>query len=237
MSAAFATMSRFLTFRASREELQNLSWSHLAVGFFFVWLAGVARNWDNPKAEFLQHLGVGSLVYVFALATLMTLILAPFFRERDWTVYRRALTVICLTAPPALFYAIPVEMWMSASAARTANYSLLAIVATWRVALWMFYLRRGASFSWPRVLACTLLALSVIVGIVGLFGVLANVGDIMGGVRNPVQAQSERVASALFGIAFFSFLPLLIFYMTLATKAAQERRNLESREILEQIED
>lgn len=222
MSAALATLGRFLTFRASRDELQNLNWSHLIVGFLFVWLAGVGRNWDNAKAGVWQHLGIGSLVYVFALAALMAVIIAPFFNATDWRVYRRALTVICLTAPPALLYAIPVEMWMSEGAARTTNYFLLGFVAMWRVALWMFYLRRGAGFSWPRVLACTLLALSVIVGIFGALGLGSAVMQSMGGVRSPAQQTAENVAGLLFLIAAISFLPLLTFYGVLVRQAHSE---------------
>lgn len=223
MRTALGTMGRFLTFRAAPDELQNMNRRHFAVGFFFVWLAGIARNWDNAKAGAWQHLGVGALAYVFALAVLMTLIIAPFFGERNGSVYRRALTVICLTAPPALLYGIPVEMWMNASAARAANYSLLAFVAAWRVALWMFYLRRGARFSHSQVLACTLLALSVIIGLVGFLGLGSAVMNAMSGVRTPAQQAAENFAGILSAIAFFSFLPLLIFYFVQLTKYRRER--------------
>ena len=241
MKSALATMGRFLTFRASSAELQNLNWSHLAWGFFFVWLAGIGRSWDNAEAGLWRHLGVGSLIYVFALAALMATIIAPFFGTTDWRVYRRALTAICLTAPPALLYAIPVEAWMSASAARAANYSLLAIVALWRVALWMFYLRRGALFSWPRVLACTLLALCVIVGIFGALGLGSAVMNAMAGARSPEQQAAEdsaaRFTGALFLIAAVSFFPLLIFYTSQSFQAVRERRDAEHLEIVNGNED
>src|SRR3712207_7552248 len=47
--------------------------SDLAFGLACTWLVGVGRYWDNPRASLLQHLGVGSVVYVFALALLLWL--------------------------------------------------------------------------------------------------------------------------------------------------------------------
>lgn len=212
MKNATATMLRFLSFRASPAELASLGGPHLALGFGFVWLAGVARNWDNPDAELARHLGIGSLAYVFALAALLTIVATPFSSERDWSVYRRVLTVVCLTAPPALLYGIPIERWASADTARNANYALLAFVAAWRVALWAFYLRRGAGLKWPQVLVCTLLPLSIIVGVVGVLGLGAAIMNGMAGVRDPAREAASAVAAVLFSAASLSFLPLLIAY-------------------------
>ncbi len=50
--------------------------------------------------------------------------------------------VVCLTAPPALLYAIPVERFFDAATARNINTGFLAFVAAWRVALLAFYLMR-----------------------------------------------------------------------------------------------
>jgi|GEM_PF-4987218 len=50
-----------------------------------------------------------------------------------WPAY---LAFVTLTAPPALLYAIPVERFMTPSAASVTNAWFLAVVAAWRVGLW-----------------------------------------------------------------------------------------------------
>ena len=50
-----------------------------------------------------------------------------------WPAY---LAFVTLTAPPALLYAIPVERFMTPSAASVTNVWFLAVVAAWRVGLW-----------------------------------------------------------------------------------------------------
>jgi len=62
--ASFQTALRLLFFRASQSELIQLGWRHLAIGVICTWLVGVGRYWDNPRAGLLQHLGVGSVIYI-----------------------------------------------------------------------------------------------------------------------------------------------------------------------------
>ena len=62
------TTGRILTFRRVAPDLKRLGSLYLTVGLGFTWLAGIGRYWDNPRAEWWQHLGFGSVIYVFALA-------------------------------------------------------------------------------------------------------------------------------------------------------------------------
>jgi hypothetical protein len=53
------TTFRILTFRASRQELEDLDRRHLCFGLARTWIVGIGRWWDDPGARLLQHLGLG----------------------------------------------------------------------------------------------------------------------------------------------------------------------------------
>src|SRR5262245_31187910 len=101
------TTLRLLTFRATRQELLELDNRHLVFGLVCTLFVGMGRYWDNPKAELVQRLGVGSIVYVFALGALLWVFLSP-LRLSDFS-YKRLVTFLTLVSPPAALYAIPVE--------------------------------------------------------------------------------------------------------------------------------
>src|SRR5688572_1950911 len=125
---AFVTMFRLLFFRASPAELEKIAWRHFAIGLLCTWLVGMGRYWDNPRVGLPQHLGVGSVIYIFVLSLFLWLVIWP-LRPRNWT-YFRVLTFISLVSPPAVLYAIPVEKFADLQFANTINAWLLAIVAT-----------------------------------------------------------------------------------------------------------
>ena len=77
MFSELTSAFRILTFRASGEELHSLNHRHLALGLLFTWMVGMGRWWEDPQAGLLQHLGIGSLIYVFALSAFLWLILWP----------------------------------------------------------------------------------------------------------------------------------------------------------------
>jgi hypothetical protein len=137
MTASLRVIARdqldFLALRPIKPDLKNDYARYLAWGLSATWLAGMGRYWDNPKAALWQKAGLGSLAYVFVMAALIWLIAAP-LRPRGWS-YRTVLLFVTLTSPPAILYAIPVEMFMSFSAAAAANAVFLLVVATWRVVL------------------------------------------------------------------------------------------------------
>ena len=82
MRDLLTTQLRVLTFRISREELLKLNRRHLAWGLAWTWIVGIGRWWDDPGARLLQHLGLGSVIYIFVLSLKQS---RPLFDDRDFT--------------------------------------------------------------------------------------------------------------------------------------------------------
>jgi hypothetical protein len=211
---------RFLTFRPISAAVGSSWKSYLAFGLFFTWLAGVGRYWDNTRAYFWQHLGFGSVAYVFVLSLIIWALLAP-LRPKHWS-YRNVLLFITLTAPPALLYAIPVEKLMSLSDAATANVWFLALVAAWRVVLYVVFLRRTAGLSAGRVIVGTALPLTLIVVALAMLNLEHVVFDIMGGLRADQRTANDGAYGVVFLLSVLSILlapVLIISYIALAYRA------------------
>ena len=199
---------RLLTFRITREEILSFGWKHLVFGLICTWIVGIGRNWDNPEASLLQHLGVGSVIYVFILAALLAVIISPLLPQ-DWS-YFRVLTFISLVAPPAILYAIPVEKFASVEMANMINAWFLFIVSVWRVALLVFFLRRFALLNELSVIFATLLPLTLIIILVFILNFERLVLDSMGGFR---ERTSNDASDTILGIIFL--FSILIFPITL----------------------
>ncbi len=207
---------RLLTFRMTREEFLHFNRRHLAFGIACTWVAGVGRWWDDPGANLLQHLGAGSVVYIFLLSLLLWLVVWP-LKPRDWS-YRHVLTFVALTSPPAILYAVPVERFTDLGTARTLNVWFLAIVAAWRVALLFFYLVRHARLSVFSVAVAALLPVTLIVVTLTLLNLERAVFDLMGGLREGGTANdsSYGVLVALTFLSMLLFVPLAICYIFLS---------------------
>lgn len=211
----FRTSVRLLTFRLSHEEFAGLGNKHLIAGLIFTWIVGIGRWWDDPNANLLQHLGIGSVVYIFCLALVIWLLVKP-LGPANWS-YKQVLTFISLTSPPAILYAIPVERFVELETAVTLNVWFLATVALWRVVLLFFYLRRSAKLSYFAVLIVSLLPLMGIVTILTMLNMERAVFDIMGGLRTP-GTPNDGAYAVLFILTFFStllFIPALAAYFAL----------------------
>lgn len=207
-----ATALRILTFRASREELGGLHRRHLMCGLAATWIVGMGRYWDDPNAYLLQHLGLGSVVYVFALSGILWLLVAP-LGPTDWQ-YQKLLTYVTLTSPPAILYAVPVERMYELGTARSLNAWFLAIVAAWRVALLVIYLVRAARLPWYSVVVGTLLPLTVVITTLSILNLEHAVYDIMAGMRDGGTA-NDLAYSVLLALTFLSsmlVIPLLATY-------------------------
>lgn len=207
---------RLLTFRATREDFLRLGNKHLAFGVACTWVVGVGRWWDDPGANLLQHLGVGSVVYIFLLSLLLWLVAWP-LRPEGWS-YRHVLTFVSLTSPPATLYAIPVERFTSLEAARSLNVWVLAVVAAWRVGLLFFYLRRHARLPAFSIAVAALLPVTLIVVVLATLNLERAVFDVMGGLRDKGTANDGAYA-VLFTLSLLStllFIPLLISYIFLS---------------------
>lgn len=192
---------RLLTFRITREEMLDFGYKHFAFGLLCTWLVGVGRYWDNPRVGLIQHLGFGSVVYIFALALLLWLVLLP-LHPKGWS-YFRVVTFISLVSPPAILYAIPVEKFTSLETSNTINAIFLFIVATWRVALLLFYLRRAAALDWLSVIGAPLLPLALIVVTLSILNLEKVVFDFMGGRQNV--SPNDSAYKFLFGVSILSF--------------------------------
>lgn len=197
MSYVFRQSFRFLTFQSLEIEGKR-DLLHLAIaGVVFAWIAGLGRYWDHPSAHIWQYMGLGSVVYIFVLSALIWILALPLRPER-WS-YLSVLTFVGLTSPLAWLYAIPVERFVPISTAVTANVLFLAIVAMWRVALYVYFLRVIAKLSGAKVFVLTLLPLTGIIFALAALNLEHAVFEIMAGL------ETERTESEVIhdGVYFF----------------------------------
>jgi len=171
----------------------------------------MGRYWDDPGASLLQHLGLGSVIYIFALSLFIWLILLP-FKIENWR-YFTVLTFISLTSFPAIFYAIPVEKFLTIETANIINVWFLAIVALWRLVLLFVFLKRFTGLNFGNILTVTLLPICLIISVLTMLNLHRVVFNIMGGVRQTSAHDSAYlVLNILTGVSIVLALPLLIAY-------------------------
>lgn len=211
----FATTIRLLTFRLDRAGYAALGRREAALGLAFAWLAGIGRYWDHPTAGPAQKSGVGSVVYVLALAGLIWLILRPLPWNRR--PYLQVVAAVGLTAPLAWLYAIPVEKWLDVDGALRVNLWFLLIVAAWRVLLYGRFLRVGARCARVATLVIALLPLAAIVTSLAILDLERSALDLMAGIdrsepSRAVAQQTELILMDLTLTSFYAVLPLLISY-------------------------
>ncbi len=213
------TLLRLVTFRASRDEMAAFDKRHLLLGLLLVWLVGMGRTWDDPQVELLRRLGLGSLVYVFCLTFLLWMTFKPLVPQ---ATYRHVLTFICLAALPGAIYAMPVERWFDPNTARNINAWFLLIVATWRVALLVFYLYRFGQLEPYESVICTLLPLVIIMAPLTIFQVLNEIMQGMAMMRQgPPPAPAQQITQMLGLLSLLAFFPLLFSYQSLVGQAKQ----------------
>ena len=218
-------IGRVLTGRFTGDDIAATRVPHLALGLVFTWLAGIGRYWDSPRANLLQHLGLGSLAYVLVLSGFLWILLLP-LRPARWS-FLEVLTFVCAVSPPALLYAIPVERFMSMDDARRANVIFLALVATWRVALYVIFLLRYAGFRDLRFIVGTLLPLTVIV--FGLFALNLEraVFHLMAGIDPAGGTSADAAYGVLFLLTVFSvwLAPIMaVLYLVAIVQERSRRR-------------
>jgi len=228
----FNTVIKLLTFKITKEEMLQFNSKHFIVGLVGTWIVGMGRYWDDPGASLLQHLGLGSVIYIFALALFIWLILIP-FKVKDWS-YFTVLTFISLTSFPAIFYAIPVEQIWSIGTANTINVWFLAIVAAWRLALLYYFLKHFTKLSFGKILTVTLTPMVLIIASLTLLNLQRAVFEIMGGVREPTPHDGAyMVLSILTFLSMYLSIPLLIAYLASISIRRNELR--EEEKIIERM--
>lgn len=87
-------LGRLLSFRATAEDYARFGAQHLRLALLLTWLVGMGRWWDDPRANMVQKLGVGSLLYVLFLALVIYGVTLP-LRPRRWS-YVHVLTFVPL---------------------------------------------------------------------------------------------------------------------------------------------
>ncbi len=193
---------RLLTFRASVEDYERADRRDLIAGLIGCWLVGIGRYWDDRRASALQHTGIGSVIYVFVLAIVLWVIVKPIAPERF--EYRRIVTFLAMTSPPAALYAIPVERWMSLESANQVNLWFLGVVACWRVALWMHYLRRRGQLPVWLLLCVAVMPLAAIFIALLALNLHHVVFNIMGGIRDADRSSRDAAYHVLVGLSLLS---------------------------------
>ena len=221
--SVLSTAVRILTFRATREELQRLDHRHLVFGLVCTWIVGIGRYYDNERVGLMQHLGIGSIIYVLILSLFLWLLIWP-LAPKNWSFLRVA-AFVSLVSPPAILYAIPVEQLYSVEVADTWNALFLAVVSVWRVALLTFLLRRLGQLPWPKVVVATLLPLCLIVVTLAALNLERVVLEIMGGFKE--QTASDASYFFIVGLSYlaiFMLAPLLLGYIVLVVQSVSDRR-------------
>ncbi len=232
MPPELKTALRLLFFRASSDEIQGLNLRHAGLGLLFTWLVGMGRWWEDPQAGMLQHLGVGSVVYVVILAFFLWVVLWP-IAPGKWS-FINVLAFISLTSPPAILYAIPVRQGLDLASAQSVRLWMLAIVAGWRVALLIFYLRR-TGFGVGRLILAALFPLTLIVFTLTVLNLEKVVFDFMGGIREANRTVNDAAYGALITITMFScllFIPLFGTYLVLSTSGLFKKLGLRAKRIV-----
>jgi len=211
---AFSVLGRFLTLRADFELFGRFSLRHLAIGALFTWLVGIARNWDLASATPTQAWGLQSLAYIIFMALGIWVLLLPLKAGRG---YLHVLTMVSLTSVPGLIYGVPVEMFLPMEDARNTNVAFLVVVATWRVAMAVHYLKRACDLSGGGAMSVLGLPVSMIV--IGLIqsGRAGAVLEMMGGLRTVGAEADAYVDQVIFTLgliaypfAFFCFIGYLM---------------------------
>ncbi|MCY1528807.1 hypothetical protein D9M68_639260 [compost metagenome] len=205
------TIIRLLTFRLTRAEMLQFNKTHFIAGLIGTWIVGIGRYWDDSGASMLQHLGLGSVIYIFVLAAFIWIILKP-YRIKDWS-YFTILTFISLTSFPAIFYAIPVERFFSVQTANGMNVCFLAVVAVWRLRLLYYFIKHFTRLSEGNIITVTLMPICLIISILTILNLHRAVFEIMGGIRNPTPHDaSYLILMLLTGLSMALTLPLLMAY-------------------------
>jgi hypothetical protein len=217
---------KILFFRFTKVDVLAFGRKELLIGLFFTWLVGMGRYWDNPKAELLQKLGLGSIIYVFALALLIWLIVLPIRRD-SWR-YMHVLTFVTLVSPPAILYAIPVERWTTFAMAREINIWFLAVVALWRIILLFLFLKRFAGLNAFELIITALLPLTFIISSLALLNLEHVVFDIMAGISETQGTANDSAYVVVLVLTYISVItfPFLLAGYLVSIYLAYRRRKL-----------
>ncbi|MEP3888812.1 MAG: hypothetical protein ABJN69_00010 [Hellea sp.] len=223
MLASFVTAgketAKLLAFKTVKIDTQKHGWAFITLAILFAWLAGLGRYWDHPSAADWQYWGLGSVAYIFVLTTILYLVIWPLKPKRwDWVAI---LIFIGLTSPLAWLYAIPVERFLPAQTAKMLNINFLAIVALWRVILYVLFLMRYAGLRGLRLTAAIFMPLVLIIIGLSMLNLEHAIFEVMAGIeqeRSEIEDIHDRNYGTIVLLSVLSFLslPIWIFIYVLA---------------------
>ncbi len=213
---------RLLTFRRVGPIEADRRSAFLAFGLFCTWLAGIGRYWDNPRASTWQALGLGSIGYVFVLAAILWIIVAP-LRPKHWS-YWNVLLFVTLTSPLALLYAIPVERFLSLDLAASVNAWFLAVVASWRLALLFVFLHRVAGLRAIEAIIAGLLPMTAIVVALTVLNLEHVVFDLMSGISEDARSPNDAAYEIVLGLGLTSLYAAPVLFLAHLTCIILRRR-------------
>ena len=193
-----------LRFKAPSPAISQYWQHYLIFALACTWLAGIGRYWDHPNAKLWQYLGLGSVIYVFCLALIVWLLLLP-LKPKRWS-YRNVLIFIALTSPPALLYAIPVERFMTIDAAQAVNVWFLAVVASWRVALLIWFLRKIAGLTGIAILIGSMLPLVMILVALTMLNLEHAAFELMSGISPENRTPNDTAYGIVVSLSVLSIL-------------------------------
>ena len=222
MVRALRVEGRFLCFRHVEDDIPRLTSALLVVGFIAAWLAGMGRYWDNSRAAIWQHMGLGSVAFVFVFTAFIWLIMMP-LRPKAWH-YKHVLAFVAMTAPLGFIYAVPVERFFPLDTAQTINVWFLAVVSLLRISLLITYLKRSAGFSIMTGITATLLPLVVIVAALTMLNLEQVVFNIMGGVKEEDRSGNDVAYEIMVGITVLSVYAAPVFLVAYGVLIGIRRR-------------
>ncbi len=195
---------RLLVFRDVSFDIERRFTTYLAYVLVVSWLVGIGRYWDHPNAYAWQYAGLGSVAYVFVLSIFLYFVIKPIKPPR-WS-YRMVFVFVGFTSLPAVLYAIPVERFLTLDIAQKVNAWFLGIVAFWRVALYVRFLRKAAGLGKFGVFIAALLPLSVIVVTLSILNLEHVIFDLMAGIRDQDQSQNDVAYMVVFFLSVFAYM-------------------------------
>lgn len=212
---AWAALGRTLTFRLRRSDIERFDWRCLLLGMLLVWLVGAGRSWDALEAGLFDRLGLASLIYAPCLAGLLWAVARPIASRPP--NYFQTLTFVAMTAPPAIVYAIPFQLWTATERAVELNAWALAFVAAYRVAMLVVFYRRATELSWLATGVLTVVPLNLIAVVLALLRVPAVVARSMAGIRDEPTAaeQMDAIIAGIGILSFFAIPVVLLVYLFL----------------------
>lgn len=206
--------AKLLAFKNVKIDIRKHGWVFITLAILFAWLAGLGRYWDHPSARDWQYWGLGSVAYIFVLTTILYLIIWPLKPKRwDWVAI---LIFIGLTSPLAWLYAIPVERFLPAQTAKILNINFLAIVALWRVILYVLFLMRYAGLSGLRLIAAIFMPLVLIIIGLSMLNLEHAIFEVMAGIeheRSEIEDIHDRNYGTIVLLSVVSFLSLPIWIL------------------------